>query len=96
MTTGGKYEFPNGTMQENLDAMATQKWLAMCGVMNVEAWAEVRRFDYLNFNQSVAGTGASLNGSMFPMRALYPVSEISTNPNAEPNGNIGDKVWWNQ
>ncbi|MCB0504180.1 MAG: SusD/RagB family nutrient-binding outer membrane lipoprotein [Cyclobacteriaceae bacterium] len=96
VTTGGKYEFPNGTMQENLDAMATQKWLAMCGVMNVEAWAEVRRFDYLNFNQSVAGTGASLNGSMFPMRALYPVSEISTNPNAEPNGNIGDKVWWNQ
>lgn len=96
IAAGGSYEFPAGTEQANLDAMATQKWLAMCGVMNVESWAEVRRFEHLGFSQSVAGTGASLNGSQYPMRALYPVSEISTNTNGEANGNIGDRVWWNQ
>ena len=96
LAPGAAYEFPNGTVQENVDAIAWQKWLAMCGVQNVESWAETRRNDYFNFSQSVSGTGASLNGSQFPERALYPTTEISTNPNAEPNGNIGDKVWWNQ
>lgn len=93
---GGAYEYPNSTEQLNLEAIAWQKWLAMCGVQNVESWAETRRNNYFDFDQSVSGTGASLNGSMFPERALYPTTEISTNPNAEPNGNIGDKVWWNQ
>ena len=93
---GGSYEYPAGTEQQNLDAIARQKWLAMCGVQNVESWAETRRQNYFDFDPSVSGTGASLNGSTFPERALYPDTEISTNPNAVPNGNIGDKVWWNQ
>lgn len=90
----GAYAYPTGT-EEGLNAIAKQKWFAMCGIMNVEAWAELRRFDYLDLEPSVAGTGASLNGSTFPQRSLYPTSEISTNTNAEPNGNIGDPVWWN-
>ena len=93
---GGAYEYPAGTIEENVEAIGRQKWAAMCGVQNVESWAETRRHGYFDFEQSVSGTGASLNGSDFPERALYPVTEISTNPNAEPNGNIGDKVWWNQ
>lgn len=96
LAAGGAYEFPNGTVDVNVEAIARQKWLAMCGIQNVESWAETRRQGYFDFDQSVSGTGASLNGSLFPERALYPTTEISTNPNAEPNGNIGDKVWWNK
>lgn len=91
----GAYEYPAASA-ERLEAIATQKWYALCGIMNVEAWAELRRADYLDLSPSVAGTGASLNGSTFPQRALYPSAEISTNTNALPNGNIGDPVWWNK
>lgn len=91
----GAYEYP-ATSAERLETIATQKWYALCGIMNVEAWAELRRADYLDLSPSVAGTGASLNGSTFPQRALYPSSEISTNTNSLPNGNIGDPVWWNK
>ena len=93
---GGSYEYPGSTEQQYLEAIARQKWMAMCGVQNVESWAETRRQNYFDFDPSVSGTGASLNGSTFPERALYPNTEISTNPNAVPNGNIGDKVWWKQ
>uniref|UniRef100_UPI003B596550 SusD/RagB family nutrient-binding outer membrane lipoprotein n=1 Tax=Reichenbachiella sp. TaxID=2184521 RepID=UPI003B596550 len=104
---GGNYEYPTGGSQaERLEMIAIQKWIGLCGINNVESWAESRRNNYFNnvtgagsllsFSQSSAGTGASLNGSQFPLRALYPVSEISTNPNATPNGNIGDGVWWIQ
>ncbi len=91
----GTYEYP-AVAADRLNMIAKQKWIAMCGIMNVEAWAELRRFNYLDLDQSTAGTGASLNGSQFPMRALYPTSEISTNTNAVANGNIGDPVWWNK
>ncbi len=94
ITAGGSYEYPNGTESERLFAIGIQKWMAMCQVLNVESWAETRRNDYFDFDQSLAGEGASLNGSKFPERALYPPSEIAANPNAEPNGNIGDPVWW--
>lgn len=103
---GGSYEYAAaGSQAERLELIAIQKWIGLCGINNVESWAESRRNNYFNnvtgasslldLSQSSAGTGASLNGSTFPMRALYPVSEISTNPNATPNGNIGDGVWWN-
>lgn len=90
----GAYAYPSGS-DERLEAIAKQKWLAMCGIMNVEAWAELRRFDYLDLEPSPTGSGASLNGSTFPQRSLYPTSEVSTNTNAESNANIGDPVWWN-
>ncbi len=91
---GGVYAYPDGLQSEKLRAIAMQKWMAMCQVQNVESWAETRRNDYFDFKQSIAGTGASLNGSKFPERALYPPTEIAANPNAVPNRNIGDPVWW--
>lgn len=89
----GDYAYP-ATTPERLTAIAKQKWFSMCGILNVEAWAELRRFDYLDLEPSTAGTGASLNGSTFPNRALYPTAEVSTNANALENGNIGDPIWW--
>lgn len=92
---GGPYEYPaSATLSDNIKAIANQKWLALCGVNNVEGWTELRRFDWPDLEQSVAGTGASLNGSEFPRRAIYPPSEVSTNPNTPPVANIGDPVWW--
>ncbi len=77
-----------------LESIHTQKWLSMAGTQCVEGWAEWRRTDTPQLEQSVEGTAANLNGSTFPRRAFYPVVELSNNPNAPANTNIGDPVWW--
>ena len=68
--------------------------------VNPEAWVDVRRWDYdPNLFKGMAlpaNIDASASNS-FIRRALYPLDEISRNPNAagavKP---ITDKVWWDQ
>ena len=79
---------------KGLESIHLQKWLSMAGTQCVEGWADWRRTDIPQLEQSVEGTAANLNGSKFPRRAFYPVVEIANNPNTPPNTNIGDPVWW--
>ncbi len=102
--TGDEYEFgqgnntgvTTGTSQElQLADIHYQKWIAMNGSQNVEAWAEFRRTNIpADLPISIGGTGASIGSSRFPQRALYPTAEVSNNPNTPPVGNIGDPVFW--
>lgn len=85
---GGAYAYGG------LESIHLQKWLSMAGTQCVEGWAEWRRTDVPQLEQSVEGTAANLNGSQFPRRAFYPVVEIANNPNTPANINIGDPVWW--
>lgn len=85
---GGAYAY------QGLESIHLQKWLSMAGTQCVEGWAEWRRTDVPQLEQSVEGTAANLGGSKFPRRAFYPVVEQANNPNTPPNTNIGNPVWW--
>lgn len=88
IASGGAYEY------SGLSSIHFQKWLSMAGTQCVEGWAEWRRTDTPQLEQSSEGMAASLNGSKFPRRAFYPVVELTNNPNTPANTNIGDPLWW--
>jgi hypothetical protein len=80
-----------GSLEQKIDAIITQKWVSMNGTQNLEAWTEWRRTGYPDIFQ-VSGT--SNIGNVFPVRILYPDSEISRNPNTPAQKSVTDKVWW--
>lgn len=81
-------------LQDQLRAIALQKWLAMDGTQNIEAWAELRRFDYPKFNLSLAASG--IVGGNLPARLFYPSTELTRNSNFPGQKKITDKVWWDK
>jgi hypothetical protein len=82
------------TLQDQLKAIALQKWLAMCGTQNIEAWTEIRRFDYPKFKPSEAASGVT--GGQLPARLFYPSDELTRNANFPGQKQITDKVWWDK
>jgi hypothetical protein len=84
--------FPtSGSLEQKLDAIITQKWISMNGTQNLEAWTEWRRTGYPDF---FLVSKTSNIGNVFPVRILYPDSEISRNPNTPAQRSVTDKVWW--
>jgi hypothetical protein len=85
-------QFPvAGTAEQKIRAIMFQKWVAMCGTQNLEAWTEWRRTGYPDiFTVSLT----SNIGARFPVRILYPDSEVTSNPKTPPQKTITDKVWW--
>jgi len=87
-----------GAANLTLELILREKQVAL--FVNPEAWVDVRRWDYdPNLFKGMAlpaNIDASANNS-FIRRALYPLDEISRNPNAagavKP---ITDKVWCDQ
>lgn len=80
-----------GTLEEKIKAIITQKWTAMTGSQNVEAWTEWRRTGYPDI--FTVSTTSNI-GNAFPARLLYPDSEVTSNPNTPPQKTVTDKVWW--
>lgn len=84
--------FPaSGSTEQKLDAIITQKWVSMNGTQNLEAWSEWRRTGYPDFFQISKTTNI---GSVFPVRLLYPDSEVTRNPKTPAQKTVTDKVWW--
>ena len=84
--------YPVGApVADQVKAIVTQKWAAMCNNQSIEAWNEWRRTGYPDF--FVVST-TSLIGNQFPVRLPYPNSEIQTNPNTPGQPLATDKVWW--
>jgi hypothetical protein len=80
---------------DQIKAIITQKWAAMCGNQNNEAWTEWRRTGFPDF---LTPSVTALFSGM-PNRYLYPQSEIDANghhPNPLPGTvtTVTDKVWW--
>ncbi|GAA4468513.1 SusD/RagB family nutrient-binding outer membrane lipoprotein [Nemorincola caseinilytica] len=80
-----------GTMEEQIEAIITQKWFAMTGNQNIEAWTEWRRTGYPDI---FTISRASRIGNQFPMRLPYPETELTRNLNFPGQKNITDRVWW--
>ncbi len=101
---GGIYEYPNGSLQENLVAIITQKWISLVDRGYEAFWDHKRTgipavsalpaFDADvipgTFTYSVGGT---TNG-LFPMRLVYPETERNTNINIPAEVPITEAVWW--
>jgi len=80
-----------GTAEQRIRAIITQKWTAMTGSQNVEAWTEWRRTGYPDI--FTISTTSNI-GNQFPARLLYPDSEVTSNPNTPTQKLVTDKVWW--
>jgi hypothetical protein len=84
--------FPTTGTEAQVKAIITQKYFAMCGNQNFEAWTEWRRTGYPSF--LVRSQASVLPAGQMPQRLLYPNSEITRNPKFPGAKLAYDKVWW--
>ncbi|AWG21371.1 hypothetical protein FFWV33_07445 [Flavobacterium faecale] len=102
----GAYEFPNaGTLEQKIEAIITQKWVASFPGNGYEAFFEKNRTGYPK-TSAVYQTNASyvpgqfvysLNGATdgkFPQRLAYPLTERNANPNVPTLLPITTAIWW--
>jgi hypothetical protein len=89
-----------------LEAIITQKWLALFGRNSIEAFTEFRRTGFPSAIQEAENVAPNIKGLGVPHRISYPNSEEATNrANLEAaiarqhiEGGVraifGDKMWW--
>jgi hypothetical protein len=82
-------QFPS-TANAQIKAIITQKYYAMCGSQGFEAWTEWRRTGYPDFFVVSAAAG----GRTFPLRFLYPQSELTANLSYPGTVPETTPVWW--
>ena len=90
----GNATYPNGTLDENIEAIITQKWVSMINKQGLEAFFEHNRTGYPDFfEESITSV---LTGSVkFPQRLMFPQSESERNSENVPTLKHTDvKVWW--
>ena len=75
-----------------LEAIITQKWAAMNGNQNIEAWNEWRRTGYPSF--FTPSVTSIIGAGRIPQIFLYPTVETTRNSNAPGQHQIYDRVWW--
>lgn len=91
MSSAPDAKFP-GDKAGQIKAIITQKYYAMCGSQGFEAWTEWRRTGYPTFIvKSVAAKSLP-----FPLRFLYPNSELTTNSNYPGTVTQKTPVWWDK
>ncbi len=83
--------FPSGTADQ-IKAIITQKYYAMCGSQGFEAWTEWRRTGYPTF----LVTSAAAGGRPVPLRFLYPQTELTGNTNYPGTVTAATPVWWDK
>jgi hypothetical protein len=85
---------------DKYQAIYIQKWFAMCGLQNFEAWTEGRRTGYIEQMMGNFGSNSfftrSLNAGSNPLpaRMLYPETEMTLNKNFPGQKSLGTKMWW--
>ena len=105
IASGGKYEYPSGTMDENLKSIMTQKWLSGFPANGFEAFFDQNRTGYPKISDveqsdpeyvpgelvySIEGT----TGGLFPKRIVYPDIVKTRNRNTPTLEKITTPVWW--
>lgn len=101
----GNYAFPNGSDDENIESIITQKWVSSFPGNGFESFIEQNRTGYPQISsvpQDDAGyipgqlsySVEGRTGGLFPKRFLYPLDEIQRNTNAPAPSVITDAVWY--
>lgn len=75
----------------HMDLIATQKWVSMCGLQNMESWIESRRTGIPAFAPSLASV---LSGTALPQRIPYAADEETANSSFPGQKPITEKMWW--
>lgn len=104
---GGAYEYPGGSLDENIEAIIVQKWASFpYGVHFIEGWFEKLRTGYPRTStvystdpsyipgQFVVSKNSVLPPGQFPKRQVFPDVEVSRNPNTPTIVPITTPVWW--
>lgn len=102
---GGVYEYPNGTLEENIRAIIYQKWASLVDRGYEAFWDHLRTgypeiSDLAAFDDNVIpGTftysvGGQTPNGLFPQRLIYPESERNSNQNTPAEQPVTAPVWW--
>ncbi|UCJ05242.1 SusD/RagB family nutrient-binding outer membrane lipoprotein [Chitinophaga pendula] len=79
---------------KQLEAIITQKWIALNSISGIEAWNDLRRLDLPK------GVPLAIGKTVAPVRLMYPNSELGTNGANVSKENINDpftqKVFWDK
>jgi Starch-binding associating with outer membrane len=88
------------TLQDKLDAIIRQKWVANDMILPIETWDDYRRLHLPADIPLSISPFLDKSPAAIPIRYLYPVNEYQTNGvNANAQGTIdyhATKVFWNQ
>ena len=76
LLTSGKVNSDWSASPNKLEAIATQKWIALANFSGLEAWTEYRRT-----NLPVTPQSPSVTDSKRPLRLFYPNTESGSNVN---------------
>jgi len=88
---------------QKLEAIITQKYIALNFVNGFEAWQEYKRTGFPRISGTAATTTFASSASVattpdrLPVRSLYPTTEYNLNPNVPPAASINpftSKIFW--
>jgi hypothetical protein len=91
--SGNPYEY-KGTDADKLDAIAIQKWIALCNIEGLESFFETNRTRAAERLVPLTASKENNTNNVFPRRLLFPLSERQRNPNTPAEVPITTKVWW--
>lgn len=85
-----------GSVEDQASFIAFQKYLALAGIDQFEAWSDIRRLNMIP--DGYQSNNEAAISQTIPIRLLYPQSEINTNPvNVTAQGDINQfntKLFW--
>lgn len=88
----------SGTLEDQVKAIITQKYISLNGYFNFEAYCEFLRTGYPALPQNPASADPAAISQTLPVRLPYPQEELNTNPNNfAKQGNINvftSKIFW--
>lgn len=91
IATAPDAQFPSSS-DAQIKSIITQKYYAMCGSQGFEAWTEWRRTGFPDFFVKSIAAGKL----PFPLRFLYPNSEVTSNLNYPGTVPQTTAVWWDK
>jgi len=87
-----------GTLNQQIQAIITQKYISLNSLFNLEGYNEFRRTGYPVLPQNPASQDPAAVSQTLPTRIPYPLSELNTNStNLTSQGNINvftSKIFW--
>lgn len=102
----GPYAYPTaGTLENKIEAIIVQKWIASFPGNGFEAFFEKNRTGYPKTSAVAQNAGSYVSGQfayakngttggLFPRRLAYPLTERNANPNVPALVPITTPVWW--
>jgi hypothetical protein len=91
---GGDYEFRNGTVEEMIEQIMIQKWIASARCQAWDAWFDLNRTGYPKRGEILQAHSGSLEPGTYPQRFLYPGNTIDYNSNHPEAVKMNVKLWW--